>query len=67
MTRTLFAAAALVLSLGAALSKPAPAIEFACSCALCTTSTSNLACRNDHNDGGLRLISCGEYHVRYCT
>jgi hypothetical protein len=67
MIRKLSVAAALALSLGAVLSKPAPAIEFLCSCARCTTSTSNLACRNDHNDGGLRVISCGEYHDRYCV
>jgi hypothetical protein len=45
--------------------KPAPAIDFVCSCSLCTTSTSGLACRDfDHLP---RLTSCGEYHVKYCS
>jgi len=63
MIRKLFAATALVLSLGVAYSKPAPAIDFICSCSLCTTSTSGLGCR-DLKHGG--FTSCGSYHVKYC-
>ena len=63
MMRKLFAATALVLSLGVAYSKPAPAIDFICSCSLCTTSTSGLGCR-DLKHGG--FTSCGAYHTNYC-
>ena len=66
MIRKLFCASALCFCLGAAASVPAPAIEFACSCQLCTTSTSGLACRDPHG-GGLAVSSCGEFHIRYCS
>ena len=63
--RKFFFAAALVCGLGTAASVPAPAIDFICSCRLCTTSTSHLACR-DYEHGGLTMTSCGDYHVKYC-
>ena len=63
--RKFFFTAALVCGVGAAASAPAPAIDFICSCRLCTTSTSHLACR-DYEHGGLTMTSCGEYHVKYC-
>jgi hypothetical protein len=65
MVKKLFAIAALVCGVGVAASAPAPAIDFICSCKLCTTSTSNLACR-DFEHGGLTTTSCGDYHVKYC-
>jgi len=66
MIRKLFFAAALVSGLGVAISAPAPAIDFICSCKLCTTSTSGLACRDlDHGGGG--FTSCGAYHTKYCS
>jgi len=64
MIRKLFATAALALSLGAVYSKPAPAIDFICSCSLCTTSSSGLGCR-DLKHGG--FTSCGAYHDKYCA
>ena len=63
MIRKLFAATALVLSLAAVALKPAPAIDFICSCSLCTNSTSSLGCR-DLKHGG--FTSCGAYHTNYC-
>jgi hypothetical protein len=65
MIRKLIFATALVAGLGVAAA-PAPAIDFICSCNLCTTSTSGLACR-DFEHSGLRFTSCGEYHVKYCS
>lgn len=65
MVKKLCAIGALVFGFGVAASAPAPAIEFICTCARCTTSTSNLACR-DYGHGGLTITSCGDYHVRYC-
>ena len=65
MIRKLFFATALVAGLGVAAA-PAPAIDFICSCSLCTTSTSGLACRDLHRGGGV-FTSCGEYHVKYCS
>ena len=65
MIRKLLFATALVAGLGVAAS-PAPAIDFICSCKLCTTSTSGLACRDlDHGGGG--FTSCGAYHTKYCS
>jgi hypothetical protein len=66
MIRKLFCAAALAAGLGVAMSAPAPAIDFICSCKLCTTSTSGLACR-DLDHGGVGFTSCGAYHVKYCS
>ena len=63
MIRKLFLATALVAGLGVAAA-PAPAIDFICSCKLCTTSTSGLACRDLDHRGG--FTSCGEYHTKYC-
>ena len=45
MIKKLFAIAALVFGVGVAASAPAPAIDFICSCNLCTNSTSSLGCR----------------------
>jgi hypothetical protein len=65
MVKKLFAIAALVFGVGVAASAPAPAIDFICSCRLCTTSTSGLACRDlDHS--GVGFTSCGAYHTKYC-
>ena len=64
MIRKLFFAT-LVSGLVAAASAPAPAIDFICSCQLCTNSTSGLACRDFH--GGPVFTSCGAYHVKYCS
>jgi hypothetical protein len=63
MVKKLFAIAALVCGVGVAASAPAPAIDFICSCDLCTNSTSSLGCR-DLKHGG--FTSCGQYHVKYC-
>jgi hypothetical protein len=65
MIRKLFATAALALSLGAVYSKPAPAIDFICSCSLCTTSSSGLGCRDPRNS--YRFTSCGAFHDKYCA
>ena len=65
MVKKLFAIAALVFGVGVAASAPAPAIDFICSCRLCTNSTSGLACR-DLDHGGFGFTSCGAYHTKYC-
>jgi hypothetical protein len=65
MVKKLFALAALAFGIGVAASAPAPAIEFICTCQRCTSSSSNLACR-DYEHGGLVLTSCGAYHTKYC-
>lgn len=64
MFKKLFGVAVLVLAAGSA-AKPAPAIDFICSCSLCTTSTSHLACRDFGHTPS--FTSCGEYHVRSCS
>ena len=66
MIKKLFAVAGLVLGVGVAASAPAPAIDFICSCRLCTTSTSGLACRDLDHSGFPRFTSCGAYHTQYC-
>ena len=65
MVKKLFAIAALVCGVGVAASAPAPAIDFICSCRLCTNSTSGLGCR-DLDHGGIGFTSCGQYHIKYC-
>ena len=67
MIRKLFAVAALAFGFTVAASVPAPAIDFICSCKLCTTSTSSLGCRDLDHSGGLRFTSCGAYHTQYCS
>ena len=67
MIRKLTCAAALFFGLGVATSVPAPAIDFICSCQLCTNSTSNLGCRDLKHGSGIGFTSCGEYHTHYCT
>lgn len=64
MIKKLFGVACLTLAVGFAAT-PAPAIDFICSCSLCTTSTSHLACR-DFGHSPV-FTSCGEYHVKYCS
>lgn len=66
MIRKLCLAAALTFGLAVAASAPAPAIQFACSCTLCTNSTSNLFCQ-DFQHGPLNTWSCGQYHTLYCS
>jgi hypothetical protein len=66
MIRKLFYSTALVAVLGVTMSTPAPAIELACSCTLCTNSTSTLYCR-DYYHGPLNTWSCGQYHSLYCN
>jgi hypothetical protein len=65
MIRKLVCAAALFFGIGVAASAPAPAIDFICSCNLCTTANSSLACR-DLPHGSAGFISCGDYHKKYC-
>jgi hypothetical protein len=64
MVRKLAAAAALAFSLGVAVSSPAPAIDYICSCSLCTSSTQTLGCRDPRNS--YRFTSCGTFHNKYC-
>jgi hypothetical protein len=63
MPRKLFALAAFVFAIGVAAA-PAPAIDFICSCSLCSPG-SGLACRNMKNGG--RFTSCGAYYTQYCA
>lgn len=63
MLRKIAVAAVLALSFVAARPSPAPAIDFICSCNLCTP-TSSLGCR-DMNNGG-RFTSCSLYYAKYC-
>jgi hypothetical protein len=63
MLKKLFGVAVLTLVTGFA-AKPAPAIEFICSCARCTSPTSGLGCHDfDHSPS---FTSCGQYHIKYC-
>jgi hypothetical protein len=64
MVRKLFALAALFAALGVAVSAPAPAIDFICSCTLCKPG-SGLACRDLKNGG--RFTSCGAYYASRCS
>lgn len=61
MLRKIAVVAVLALSFVAA--KPSPAIDFICSCSICTP-TSGLGCR-DMNNGG-RFTSCSNYYAKYC-
>lgn len=63
MAKKLVALAALFVALGVAVSAPAPAIDFICSCTLCKPG-SGLACRDMHNGG--QFTSCGAYYASYC-
>lgn len=65
MVRKLVAAAALTFCFSVAASSPAPAIDYICSCTLCTTSSSGLGCRDPRN--GYRFTSCGMFHDKYCA
>lgn len=55
---------ALVVFAFAVAAAPAPAIDFICSCTVCTSPSSGLGCRDPHN--GNRFTSCGTYYTRYC-
>jgi hypothetical protein len=67
MVKKLIVLTALAFGIGVASSAPAPAIDFICSCKLCTSSTSGLACRDLDHTGGTRFTSCGAYHTQYCS
>ena len=64
MVKKLFALAALFAALGVAVSAPAPAIDFICSCKICRPG-SGLACRDPYN--GNRFTSCGAFYSNHCT
>jgi len=61
MIRKLFAVAVLMVAIGAA-AKPAPAIDFICSCDLCKAKP-NLGCRPP---GGGLMTSCSQYYAARC-
>jgi hypothetical protein len=61
MIRKLVTIAALVFALGVA-AKPAPAIDFICSCDLCRAHP-NLGCRPP---GGGLMTSCSQYYAARC-
>jgi hypothetical protein len=63
MLKKLFAVAVLVAAAGVAVSAPAPAIDFVCSCKICKPG-SGLACRDTSNGG--RFTSCGAYYASHC-
>lgn len=65
MIKKLFGVVAVVLSLAAAAPAPAPAIDYICSCTLCTSPTQGLGCRDRRSPGG--FTSCGSYYSRYCA
>jgi len=62
MVKKLIGVAFVVSALWSAA--PAPAIDYLCSCRLCTNANSGLGCRDDHN--GFRFTSCGTYAAKYC-
>jgi hypothetical protein len=63
MIRKLFVIAALLAATGTAAVKPAPAIDFICSCELCAARP-NLGCRDMSNHG--RFTSCSSYYAKRC-
>ncbi|HSK77933.1 MAG TPA: hypothetical protein VLQ45_15890 [Thermoanaerobaculia bacterium] len=63
MLRRIAVVAVLALSFIAVQPTPAPAIDYICSCTLCTP-TSSLGCRNMKNGG--RFTSCSTYYATYC-
>lgn len=63
MLRKIAVAAVLTLSFVASQPTPAPAIDYICSCSLCTP-TSGLGCR-DMKSGG-RFTSCSTFYAKYC-
>ncbi|HEY9420254.1 MAG TPA: hypothetical protein VIW92_02480 [Thermoanaerobaculia bacterium] len=65
MVKKLLGIAAVVLSLAAAAPAPAPAIDYICSCTVCTSPTQGLGCRDPRN--GYRFTSCGTYYSKYCA
>lgn len=65
MVRKFIVVAALVFGFGVAASTPAPAIDYICSCKLCTSSSMGLGCRDPRNS--YRFTSCGSFHDRYCA
>lgn len=65
MIKKLFGVAAVALSLAAAAPAPAPAIDYLCSCQLCTSPTQGLGCRDLRSPYG-GFTSCGNYFTKYC-
>lgn len=63
MIRKLIFAAALLTATAAAIVKPAPAIDFICSCQLCAANP-NLGCRDMKNHGW--FTSCSTYYANRC-
>ena len=63
--KKLFGVAAVLASLVSVSPAPAPAIDFICSCNLCTSPTQGLGCRDPRNS--YRFTSCGNYYVKYCA
>ena len=66
MFKKLLVLAGLVFGIGIAASMPAPAIDFICSCRICTSPTSGLACRDVDHGSVPKFTSCGAYYTRYC-
>ena len=63
MIKKLFGVTAVLAAIATAA--PAPAIDFLCSCRLCTSPTQGLGCRDDYN--GYRFTSCGNYYTQHCA
>ncbi|HEX7180500.1 MAG TPA: hypothetical protein VF756_01560 [Thermoanaerobaculia bacterium] len=65
MVKNLLRVALLAFAFGvAAAPSPAPAIDYICSCKVCTSSSSGLGCRDPRN--GYRFTSCGTYYTQNC-